>query len=242
MRYDLPLERTAAVVHLQALLMTSRLMHIWMDKLLEERWSRAAYEQVVRDLRDVKSALDIRDDIWQVGGYNIGYADQGLYKDIEMRNRTFACIHDFITTTSDTQMGQGGEAYEHIEQWNVPLLPKDARRPPAQLEPQPWDPSPIVMMTPAQIQAEQMRRQAEEEAQAQSAPDPTAHPTSSAGGGSASSSSAGQAPPRKAPPTKARPKEPSAPPDWIVQKPPDGCVYRESQNNDYRGTPFTTSL
>eukprot|EP00435_Cladocopium_sp_Y103_P041261 s42_g11.t1 len=148
-------------------------------------------------------------------------------------------------------MGQGGEAYEHIEQWNVPLLPKDARRPPAQLEPQPWDPFPIVMMTPAQIQAEQARRQAEEEAQAQAEPDPTAHFSSTAGGGSVSSSSAGpgfySAPPRKAPPQasppkKARPKEPNVPPDWIIQKPPDGYVYSESKNPDYRGTPFTTSL
>eukprot|EP00435_Cladocopium_sp_Y103_P005255 s811_g1.t1 len=112
-------------------------------------------------------------------------------------------------------------------------------------------------MTPAQIQAEQARRQAEEEAQAQegahaqTGPDPTAHFSSTAGGGSASSSSAGpgfySAPPRKAPPQasppkKARPKEPNVPPDWIIQKPPDGYVYNESKNPDYRGTPFTTSL
>eukprot|EP00435_Cladocopium_sp_Y103_P069468 s49_g33.t1 len=81
MRYDLPSERTAAVVHLQGLLMAARLMHIWVDKILEERLSRKALEQLTQELRDVKSALDIRDDIWQVGGYNIGYADQGLYKD-----------------------------------------------------------------------------------------------------------------------------------------------------------------
>eukprot|EP00435_Cladocopium_sp_Y103_P046784 s3204_g13.t1 len=187
MRYDLPLERTAAVVHLQATLMAARLMHIWVDKLLETRWSRTAYDQLIKDLRDVKTALDIRDDIWQESNLRV-------------------------------------------------------RRPPAQLEPQPWDPYPIVMMTPEQIRAELQRRQDEEDAQAQSAPDPTAHPTHTMGGGSASSSAGGAAPPFKAPPTKARPKEPSVPPDWIIQKAPEGYIYKESRNPDYRDTEFTTSL
>jgi hypothetical protein len=34
-------------------------------------------------------ALDLREDIWEIGGYNIASADQGLYEAIEMRNRTF---------------------------------------------------------------------------------------------------------------------------------------------------------
>ena len=89
MRYDLPLERTAAVVHAQAVLMTSSMLHKWKVKLANYSEYRELYNHVRFELRDVKMALDLREDIWEIGGYNIASADQGLYEAIEMRNRTF---------------------------------------------------------------------------------------------------------------------------------------------------------
>jgi len=70
MRYDLPLERTAAVVHAQAVLMTSSMLHKWKGKLANYSEYRELYNHVRFELRDVKMALDLREDIWEIGGYN----------------------------------------------------------------------------------------------------------------------------------------------------------------------------
>jgi hypothetical protein len=95
MRYDLPLERTAAVVHAQAVLMTSNMLHKWKVRRAEYSEHRDLCSFVRKQLKDVKLSLDLRDDIWEIGGYNVASADQGLYEAIEMRNRTF-----FASTTS----------------------------------------------------------------------------------------------------------------------------------------------
>eukprot|EP00435_Cladocopium_sp_Y103_P015282 s3183_g3.t1 len=84
MRYDLPLERTAAVVHIQSTLMASALLHIWKTKLTELKMFRDVYLLIRKELEDVKMALDIREDIWQMEGYNVAGADHGLYRDIKM--------------------------------------------------------------------------------------------------------------------------------------------------------------
>ena len=68
MRYDLPLERTAAVVHLQSILMTSRLLHAWKLKLLESPNFREYWKLCSTHLKDVKLTLDLRADIWELGG------------------------------------------------------------------------------------------------------------------------------------------------------------------------------
>ena len=56
----------------------------------------------------MKQAIDLRDDIWELGGYNIERADQGMFEEVEKRNRTFSCIRDYVTTTATTQMGPRG--------------------------------------------------------------------------------------------------------------------------------------
>ena len=86
MRYDLPLERTAAVVHLQSTLMTSKLLHAWKLKLSGSLTFKDKWKQCSIYLKDVKMSLDIRIDIWEIGGYNVAAADSGLYDALEARN------------------------------------------------------------------------------------------------------------------------------------------------------------
>ena len=80
-------------------------------------------------------------------------ADQGNFVAVEMRNRMFSCINDYVTTTSSSQVGQGATDVLHIAAWDVPLEPRDSRWPPAELKPPFWDPKPIQMMSNAQLQA-----------------------------------------------------------------------------------------
>ena len=155
MRYDLPIERTAAVIHLQTALMASRLLHGWVSKLSESPNFRTQCKEIRGQLKDVKMCLDLRKDIWEIGGYNISAADSGTFDAIEERNRTFGCIHDYTTTTAASQVAQGAGEIEHIKDWNVPLMPRDGRRPPAQFKPPVWDPHPIVMMTAEAFQKEE---------------------------------------------------------------------------------------
>ena len=71
MNYDLSLERTAAVVHLQTILMVSKMLHEWMTRL--ENFKSMSYLSgiIKTDLVRMKQAIDLRDDLWELGGYNI---------------------------------------------------------------------------------------------------------------------------------------------------------------------------
>ena len=247
MKYDLAIERTAAVIHLQTTLMASRLLHGWETKLSETPNFRSQLKEIRQQLKDVKMCLDLRKDIWEIGGYNIAAADSGIYDAVEERNRTFGCIHDFVTTTAASQAAQGSGDLEHIKDWKVPLMPKDGRNPPAQFRPPVWDPHPIVMMTTEAFQKEEERRAPK--------PQPKARPTGTAGG-AASSSAAGSAPPpppqgqdqgqnQSRPRAKSRPKEPQEPtvlPDWVTRAPPTGYRVQEIKNPDFRNTLFTTTV
>ena len=161
MRYDLTLERTAAVIHLQTMLMASAMLHEWVSKMEAFKDLQGVRRTIQNKLRNVKGSFDLRDDIWEIGGYNIASADQGSFDAIEKRNRTFSCIRDFITTTSASQVAQGVTETQHIDNWNIPLLPKDGRYPPAQAVPPTWDPHPIVMMNQQQSAADDERRRAQ---------------------------------------------------------------------------------
>ena len=233
MRYDLLLERTAAVVHVQAVLMTSSILHKWKTQLAKYPDHRELYNHVRTELRD---ALDLRDDIWEMGGYNVASADQGLYEAIEMRNRTFSCIHDFVTTASASEIAQGAADVVHIPRWDEPLQPKDGRNPPALAVSPSWDPHPIVMMNSTQMAAEEERRRREAASQPQ--PEAKARPTSHGGGAPTPTGSAGAS---AKPPPKARPTQPPTPPDWVIAKTPNGYTFKTSTNPDHRGSLFMTS-
>ena len=107
MRYDLTLERTAAVIHLQTMLMASAMLHEWVSKMETFKDFQSLRRTIQNKLKNVKESFDLRDDIWEIGGYNIASADQGSFDSIKKRNRTFSCIRDFITTTSASQVAQG---------------------------------------------------------------------------------------------------------------------------------------
>ena len=237
MRYDLPLERTAAVVHLQTMLMASAMLHEWVTRMGDYPDMAILSRTIQAKLRTVKRSFDLRSDIWEVGGYNIASADQGAYDAIEKRNRTFSCIRDFITTTSSSQVAQGVSDVEHIENWDIPLLPRDGRSPPAQSVPPAWDPNPIVMMTQQQAAADDERWRA----QAGPTPPPAGaqeRPTSTGGDASSSAGATGSS---AKPPPKARPKQPESPPEWVISKPPYGYRLASSSNLDQRGTSFSSS-
>ena len=97
MSYNLSLERTAAVVHLQTLLMVSKMLHEWMMKFEAVHQVSHLCEVIKGHLDRMKQAIDLRSDLWELGGYNIERADQGMFEDVEKRNRTFSCIRDYIT-------------------------------------------------------------------------------------------------------------------------------------------------
>jgi hypothetical protein len=203
MRYDLTLERTAAVIHLQTMLMASAMLHEWVSKMETFKDFQSVRRTIQNKLRNVKGSFDLRDDIWEIGGYNVASADQGSFDAIEKRNRTFSCIRDFITTTSTSQVAQGVTETQHIDNWNIPLLPKDGRYPPAQAVPPTWDPHPIVMMNQQQSAADDERRRAQAgPAPSPPPPEPKARPTPTGGGASSSAGATGSS---AKPPPKARP-------------------------------------
>ena len=228
MSYDLSLERTAAVVHLQTILMVSKMLHEWLMRFETVHQVSHLCGVTKSNLDRMKLAIDLRSDLWEVGGYNIERADQGMFEDVEKRNRTFSCI--YITTTANTQAGQGASDITHIDGWDIPLMPKDGRNPPSQPDHPAWDPQPIRMMN------DQQQREADaQRAQQQQQSGPSCSTT---GGRDGSSSASGSAPPRKAPPAKARPSTPPTMKDWVI---PNGYQFRTSSLPDQRNSEFTTS-
>ena len=234
MSYNLSLERTAAVVHLQTILMVSKMLHEWLLRFETVHQVSHLCKVIKGHLDKMKQAIDLRSDIWELGGYNIEKADQGMFDDVEMRNRTFSCIRDYITTTASTQSGQASADNHHIDQWDVPLMPKDGRNPPAQPDHPTWDPSPIRMMTDQQQREADAQRAQHEQQSGPSGP--------TIGGREGSSSASGSAPPRKAPPAaKARPSTPPSMRDWVIPRVPNGYVFKVSKLPDHRNTDFVTS-
>ena len=234
MSYNLSLERTAAVVHLQTILMVSKMLHEWLLRFENVNQVSHLCKVIKMHLDKMKQAIDLRSDIWELGGYNIEKADQGMFDDVEMRNRTFSCIRDYITTTASTQSGQTSADDQHIDQWDVPLMPKDGRNPPAQPDHPAWDPSPIRMMTDQQQREADAQRAQHEQRYGSGGP--------TIGGRESSSSASGSAPPRKAPPAaKARPSTPPSMRDWVIPRVPTDYIFKTSKLPDHRSTDFTTS-
>ena len=242
MRYDLALERSAAVVHLQGIVSASTLLHKWTKFCKEQRVGRPAYDYVLQAFGELKSSIDLRDDMWEIGGYQVMMADQRNFIAVEMRNRMFSCTNDYITTTSASQIGQGSSDVRHIAAWDKPLLLRDTRWPPAEVKPPFWDPKPVQMMTKAQLHAalaemgeqvppEPLPKAMPKRPEPKPMPKPAAAPSSSSTGSSTK--------------PKARPEsstQTDAAPDWIIMQPPAGYLFRQFTNPDYRDTMITASL
>ena len=159
------------------------------------------------DLDRMKLAIDLRDDLWEVGGYNIERADQGMFEEVEKRNRTFSCIRDYVTTTATTPDGPRGPRKSPTSMAGTsPLMPKDGRNPPSQPDHPAWDPSPIRMMN------DQQQREADAQRAATATTDWTSQFCRRWTRWFQLCS--WSAPPTKAPPSKPRPSTPPARKDW----------------------------
>ena len=66
MRYDLTLERTAAVIHLQTMLMASAMLHEWAAKMETYNDLLGVRRTIQSKLKSVKGTFDLRDDIWKL--------------------------------------------------------------------------------------------------------------------------------------------------------------------------------
>ena len=109
-KYDLPIERAAAVTHLQTTVMLSTVLHSW-ERALDLYDPHMIVIPPVREaLRrtfiQLMKALDLPEDIWAHGGYHIMLADNGAYQAVTERNEALSHFRNYLTTMSDTQGGQ----------------------------------------------------------------------------------------------------------------------------------------
>eukprot|EP00435_Cladocopium_sp_Y103_P021927 s3816_g5.t1 len=212
LRYELTLERAAAVTHLQALVVATTLLYAWMRTFRMTRAQVPLVFDVRNSLRSVESAIDLPDDVWVHGGYQILKADNGAYEDIVKKNTAFSIFSNVLSNLADTQAAQGSSGVTHLENWNVPLMPGDGREPAASDLIGYWDPEPIEMRAPQAIPQPEVK---------------------DAG---ASSSSAGPASPK----AKSRPTPPGAPLDWVIPMLPMGYQEEKSIAKDYGTTDVAT--
>ena len=63
MRYDLSLERSAAVVHLQGVVIASTILHQWLTYLRERRIRLEAYNHTRAEFGELKQSIDLRGDM-----------------------------------------------------------------------------------------------------------------------------------------------------------------------------------
>ena len=64
MRYDLSLEGSAAVVHLQGVLTASTILYKWLTYLKERRICLEAYNHIRAEFGELKQSIDLRGDMW----------------------------------------------------------------------------------------------------------------------------------------------------------------------------------
>ena len=67
MSYNLSLERTAAVVHLQTILMVSKMLHEWLLRFETVHQVSHLCKVIKGHLDKMKQAIDLRSDIWELG-------------------------------------------------------------------------------------------------------------------------------------------------------------------------------
>eukprot|EP00435_Cladocopium_sp_Y103_P015438 s5035_g3.t1 len=134
-RYNLPLERAAALIHLQGMVVATTILHAW-----------AKTFRVTFNTTPI-----VTDDVWAFGGYQILKADNGVYDAIVARNKAFSLFSNVLSSMSGTQAAQGSTEIKHIPNWEVPLMPGDGREPIATEQVSSWDPDPMDMRPPHSI-------------------------------------------------------------------------------------------
>lgn len=126
LKYNLPLERAAAVTHLQTMVMLSSLLHAWLRNFrLKQLWNPMVGD-IERVMARLVTEFDAPEDTWALGGYHIMMADNGAFNDVNDWHTAFSHMRNYLTTTTATQSAQGTTVADHIRDWNVSLLPQDA--------------------------------------------------------------------------------------------------------------------
>ena len=148
-KYDLTIERAAAVTHLQTTVMLATILQSWERALdLFDPSGTVIFpmrEALRKTFIQLTKALDIPEDIWAHGGYHIMLADNGAYQAVTDRNEALSHFRNYLTTMSETQGGQGSSNAGHITGWDIPLMPRDDRPPLATDQLPFWDKNPIEM-------------------------------------------------------------------------------------------------
>eukprot|EP00435_Cladocopium_sp_Y103_P029299 s941_g7.t1 len=223
LRYDLPLERAAAVTHLQALVVATSILHAW-AKTFRLTFSTVPLVVDVRNcLRSIENVVDFPDDVWAFGGYQILKADNGAYDDVVQKNKAFSLFSNVLSNMSETQAAQGSSGVKHLQNWNVPLMPGDGREPLATEMIGYWDPDPMDMRPPHAIPQPEVKAMPKK-------------PAAKAMPKGAAPSSAGPASPK----AKSRPTPPGVPPEWVIPTLPFGFKEEKSIAEDYGGTGIAT--
>ena len=145
MKYNPPLERAAAVTHLQTSVMLSSLLHAWLRNFRLKCISNPMTWGIEKTMIMSTQVFDAPEDIWALGGYHIMMADNGTFNDVNERHTAFSHMRSYLTMTTATQCAQGTTGATHIRDWDVPLRPQDGRVPSASGKPPEWDSEPIEM-------------------------------------------------------------------------------------------------
>eukprot|EP00435_Cladocopium_sp_Y103_P063890 s354_g25.t1 len=222
-RYNLPLERAAALTHLQAMVVATTILHAW-AKAFRITFNTCPIVTDVRNcLLSVEMAIDLPEDVWAFGGYQILKADNGVYDAIVARNKAFSLFSNVLSSMSETQAAQGSTEIKHLPNWEVPLMPGDGREPIATEQMSSWDPDPMDMRPPQATPQPEVKAMPKK---------PAAKPMPKG----ASSSSAGHASPK----AKSRPTPSGVPPEWVIQALPFHFKDEKSKADDYAGTGIVT--
>eukprot|EP00435_Cladocopium_sp_Y103_P062019 s220_g23.t1 len=222
-RYNLPLERAAAVTHLQAIVVATTILHAWAKAFRVTFNTCPLVTDVKNSLLAIEMAIDLPEDVWAFGGYQILKADNGVYDAIVSRNRAFSLFSNVLSNMSESQAAQGSSEIKHIPNWDVPLMPGDGREPIATEQISNWDPDPIDMRPPRDTTQPEVKAMPKK---------PAAKPMPKG----ASSSAAGHASPK----AKSRPTPSGVPPEWVIQALPFYFKEEKSKAEDYAGTEIAT--
>ena len=114
LKYNLPLERAAAVTHLQTMVMLSSLLHAWLRNFrLKQLWN-----PMVGDIELVMARLvtefDAPEDTWALGGYHIMMADNGAFNGL-----AYAQLPDNNNGDPERSRHDGGRPHQRLERFVV---------------------------------------------------------------------------------------------------------------------------
>ena len=235
-KYDLSVERAAAVTHLQTTVMLSTVLHSW-ERALDLYDPNMIVippvrEALRRTFNHITKTFDLPEDIWAHGGYHIMLADNGAYQAVTERNEALSYFRNYLTTMSDTQGGQGSTNAGHIAGWNVPLMPRDGRQPLATNHAPFWDNNPIEMRnipnidltgpsSSTALKSKPMPRRPAPTETPKAKPRPSGTPPGT-------------------PKAKSRPSPPGDAPPWVIPALPVGVIEVLFINEDYAKTRVRT--